>query len=419
MESIEETTLLPADESVSTDERWISSEAGDGTDESRFSGDGGDLSYASRRQTPPSTMSWLSKEEALCLAATMSQPWIPRDDELLLADAEASRNWISINLLTVPRANGMLPTIKNTDPLHTLTWPSDLRYSSTWRTLRNRWDIRSLEAISPSNIRSWQIIDDLEYGLFPTRKVSYGKIQLNSMPPDDGHEWRISAMIDTSTNTFYTLPEPPHSDSLYHVTLSGEIIRFATWEIIFYLLKPFLEEEICNMVTQAHEDLMLFEATPEYYKQVGICRSARTRIEDYYPQIATSYHGSMYYDRRIDSFLECDDWISNLCEYQRIHLAAVELAARFDNRICNVRYDNGKFMEWTRRTFDEIMMTIKASLSNSANVYCDDWSNILLSFGEGFMKIFGHDGRVTRPRRLREGHFGTRPSTTYDEDLFL
>jgi hypothetical protein len=127
----------------------------------------------------------------------------------------------------------------------------------------------------------------------------------------------------------------------------------------------------------------------------------------------------MYYDRRIDSFLECDDWFSNLCEYQRIHLAAVELAACFDNGICNVRYDNGKFMEWTRRTFNEIMMTIKASLSNSANVYCDDWSNILLSFGEGFMKIFGHDGRVTHPRRLREGHFGTCPLTRYDEDLFL
>jgi hypothetical protein len=239
------------------------------------------------------------------------------------------------------------------------------------------------------------------------------------MPPDDGHEWLLSAMLDTSTDTFYSLPEPPHSDRLYHVTLNGEIIPFATWEIIFYLLKPFLEEEICNMVTQAHEDLMLFEANPEYYTQLGISRKERTRIEDYYPQVATSYHGSMYYDRRIDSFLDVDEWIPNLCEYQRIHLAAVELAARFDGGICNAPYDNGKFMEWTRRTFDKIMMMLKSSEADFANVYCDDWSNILLTFGEGFMKIFGQDGRVTLPRRRREGHIGTHPSTRYDEELFL
>jgi hypothetical protein len=154
---------------------------------------------------------------------------------------------------------------------------------------------------------------------------------------------------------------------------------------------------------------MLFEATPEYYTQLGISRREKARIEDYYPQAATSYHGSMYYDRRIDSFFDVDELISNLCEYQRIHLAAVELAARFDGGICNAPYDNSKFMEWTRRTFDEIMMMIKSSESNFANVYCDDWSNIILTFGEGFMKIFGHDGRATRPRRRREGHFGTCP----------
>jgi hypothetical protein len=379
------------------------------TDESFFSVYGGEPPHAGTRQTSPSTMCCFTKEEALGFAATLSQPWIPGEDELLLADAQASRNWISINLLTVPRENGMLPTIENRDDLQTLTLPSDLRYSSTWRTLRNRWDIRSLETISPSNIGSWQIIEDLEYGLFPTRKVCYGKIQLHSMPRDDGHDWRLSAMIDTSTDTFYALPEPPHSDSLYHVSLNGKIIPFATWEIIFYLLKPFLEEEICNMVKQAHEDLMLFEATPEYYTQLGISRREKARIEDYYPQVATSYHGSMYYDRRIDSFLELDEWISNLCEYQRIHLAAVELAARFDGGRFKGRYDKGKFMELTRRTFDEIMMIIKSSAYNDANIYCNDWSNILFTFGEGFMQIFGVDGRVTHSRRRREGHFGTRP----------
>jgi hypothetical protein len=54
------------------------------------------------------------------------------------------------------------------------------------------------------------------------------------------------------------------------VSLNGEIIPFATWEIIFYLVKPLHEEEICNMVKQAHKDLMFFEATPEYYTQLGI-----------------------------------------------------------------------------------------------------------------------------------------------------
>jgi hypothetical protein len=61
------------------------------------------------------------------------------------------------------------------------------------------------------------------------------------------------------------------------------------------------------------------------------------------------------------------------------------------------------------------MMIIKSSAYNDANIYCNDWSNILFTFGEWFMQIFGVDGRVTHSCRQREGHFGTCPLTRYDQ----
>jgi hypothetical protein len=309
------------------------------------------------------------------------EPWIFSTSKSL------SRNDVS-NMPLHP--NGMLPTAPLPITSNHIVAP------------RNGWDIRSLDTIKRSDMVYWRVDDYLDYGLFPTRNVLYGKVQLKSYPIDESEIcfcWHRS-MLDKSTDTFYMIPEPPNGDFKYHVTTLGSYIFYITWDISFYMLKPFIEEELCNMIDAALDDMNLVREYPEYYNEWNRTKSLKQckTMKDYFRTVkkALAYNGTLEYDGRIDDYIDENEYYFSLNEYERLHDAVLKLASTCDCHLMQrdehnrVNYDVLLYSKWTQRTFDEILTIIKSFKCRNHTLCAEDWSHILLSFGEGLMKIFGN-----------------------------
>jgi hypothetical protein len=72
-------------------------------------------------------------------------------------------------------------------------------------------------------------------------------------------------MKDESTDKHYLLPEPLYGDFEYHKSSRGWCIWYYTWDLLFYMLKPFIEEEVCNIINAAMDDMKLLSHYPAYY----------------------------------------------------------------------------------------------------------------------------------------------------------
>jgi hypothetical protein len=253
------------------------------------------------------------------------------------------------------RTNGMMPSLNSHS--RSLVWPTDLCSSTTWCTLSNMWDIRALKVLSFTSIHSWERDERLNYGMFLTRRVYYGQIKVDRKDDILLRCQPIPAMLDTSTNTLYKLPEPPQYAQYSHLTRGGEYIHSPAWEIMYYLLKPFVEEEICNMVRATHEDLRLLEDYPDYYSHCyNVKHHTKRKREHYYPMHAKAYNGQMYYDERIDNLTpgdDSDDANASFLEYQRIHFAVAELAGAHDYYLSHSHdFDYDVFQLFSRRMFN-------------------------------------------------------------------
>jgi hypothetical protein len=313
--------------------------------------------------------------------------WSLSPDPWMVCSSKAlSRNDFSNNPL---RPNGMLPT------------SSTMGIMKRNHLVRNGWDIRSLETIDPSDMIEWRLDEWLDYGLFPTRKVFYGKVQLKKYPADDDCVWWVRSMLDKSTDTYYIIPEPPYGEFQYHVTVSGCCIFYITWDISFYLLKPFIEEEVCNIIEAALDDMKVVNDYPQYYNDWNTNKSLKRRktIKDYFLMIkkAFAYNGTEEYDGRIDDYIDEVDYYDILFEYRNIHFAVMQLASASDAHLVkcdqnySYEYNVHVFEEWTKRTFEEVLTIIKSIKHRNVSLSTDDWSHILFSFGEGFMKIYGNN----------------------------
>jgi CRISPR/Cas system CMR-associated protein Cmr5 small subunit len=314
---------------------------------------------------------------------------------------ECTENFLSRDDVTDSplRPNGMLPTL----PL------SNERFIARYR-LRNNWDIRGFEALDSSNI-TWTLFTEFcQYHLFPSRRVQYGFVQVKKHPFDEEKTWWCRAMKDESTDKHYLLPEPPYGDFEYHKSSRGWCIWYYTWDLLFYMLKPFIEEEVCNIIDAAMDDMKLLSDYPAYHIELEgkSLRKRKKTLEDYPPFVkrkntivkkrGLAYNGFVEYDARIDDFIDEADYLSILSEYQQIHLVVLEYAAECDIYLIErdsdneiFHFDTEHFGVWTRRTFDEILMIIKSVKFHSILFSVDDWCHMMLSFGEGFMNVFANE----------------------------
>jgi hypothetical protein len=75
----------------------------------------------------------------------------------------------------------------------------------------------------------------------------------------------------------------------------------------------------------------------------------------------------------------------------------MKLASAWDDHLVkcdqnySYEYNVHVFEEWTKRTFEEVLTIIKSIKHRNISLSTDDWSHILFSFGEGFMKIYGNN----------------------------
>ena len=271
----------------------------------------------------------------------------------------------------------------------------------------------------------------MDYGVFPDRKILYGLVGLKDDPFVEGNEgfWWSRSLLDNCTDTYYRMPETPYGIFGYHVTLTNCKICYHTWDTSFYVLKPFIDEEVDNVIDAANYEMQFITAYPEYREDALTtqrCKACNT-IEDYFPirKKALSYNMIVEYDRRIDNYIDDNEYESLLLEYQKIHLYILKLAFPFDDRLIefdDVTYylgrQNVKFDKWTRTTLDKILTIIKSMKYKNHSLDYEEWSHILLSFGEGFMEIFGNyeywadkheellDGHKPEVR-TKEGHYGS------------
>jgi hypothetical protein len=190
---------------------------------------------------------------------------------------ECTENFLSCDDVTnMPlQDNGMLPTMTVMDPrftpksapdgmLLTLPLSNDERFKSRY-CLRNTWDIRSFEALDSSNI-TWTFFnfEFCQYNLFPSCRDIYGFVKLKKHPFDEEKTWWCRAMHDESTNKYYLLPEPPYGNFEFHMSSRGWCIWYFTWDLLFYMLKPFIDEEVCNNIHAAMDDMKLVSDYPDY-----------------------------------------------------------------------------------------------------------------------------------------------------------
>jgi hypothetical protein len=157
-------------------------------------------------------------------------------------------------------------------------------------------------------------------------------------------------------------------------------------------------------------------------------------LEDYFPIVkkkssivkkkGLAYDGFVEYDALIDDFIEEEDYLSMLSEYERIHLVVLVDAVEFDPHLIErdryddiIHFDREKFAVWTRCTFDEILMIVKSVKFNRKTFCVDNWCHMMLTFGKGFINIFGNEEYLSRfPEQVETM---THSGTIYDHEDFF
>jgi hypothetical protein len=137
------------------------------------------------------------------------------------------------------RPNGMKPTRApwNRDPNSTFT-------------LKNEWDFDAFELHDESRppILHLHTYGDLELG-FGYDDDNIYPLMANKLTYADGTMRR--AILDIRTTKMYLLPDPPNPTfdrAHLYTTPHGNKIPRDLWELMFYTIKPFIDEEVCNAV---------------------------------------------------------------------------------------------------------------------------------------------------------------------------
>ena len=150
------------------------------------------------------------------------------------------------------RPNGMLPS--------QAAWEPD---DATQATLKNQWD-KSIFPGFPSSTLYFGMTDEPDIDLM-----------MRNNPGGDAHYGTVSYSDGTNIvehrfmwqdHRFYILPDPPlkcFNPSAHYKTKNGCRIPCKVWQVSFYVLKPFVVEELCNEVQSGcvNHNAMLKEFT--------------------------------------------------------------------------------------------------------------------------------------------------------------
>ena len=232
--------------------------------------------------------------------------------------------------ITSVRPTGMKPTREkwNRDP-------------NSYATLKNQWDFRAFELHDSAkrpmlHMHTYDPKFNLGLGYSDNNEHSLvaGKVEYF-----DGTSRR--ALYEFATMKTFLLPDPPNPTfdrAHLYTTPQGQKIPRDLWEIMFYTLKPFVDEEVCNHVKSKKIVInVLFE-----------------ELELIYGCILHVYTGK---------------WSPR-------------------------RLSNDEESQWTDVMTDTLISMIQIIVNRHGNftkLKESDWRHIMMTFGDSFMRLFGHD----------------------------
>jgi hypothetical protein len=209
-------------------------------------------------------------------------------------------------------------------------------------TLKNEWDFRGFEILDESR-------DDFTFDILNNLNLGIGCADENKYPVEtthlrfmDGCERR--AVLEHPTLKMYLLPDPPNSTfDRRHIyrTPGGHRVPRDLWEIMFYNIKPFVDEEVCNAVK--------------------------------------------------NNTLEHNNYNVLLREFDLIHWAVLHLYTETWRPRLLTRAEK---IEWSR-TMRECLISLMKPIYKRKGDFLQldecDWSHIMMCFGDSFMQLFGSD----------------------------
>jgi hypothetical protein len=132
--------------------------------------------------------------------------------------------------VNIPKRNGMMPTRDR--------W---IQASNTEPYAKNAWDLRCLRKVQKTECLDVHLDCNVNWGI--RKNTVYGSITLL-----DGEKKRV-AFAD---GELYVLPDPPFASwnpfDFHFSPVTRQRISRNLWDISFYMLKPFIDQEVCNCV---------------------------------------------------------------------------------------------------------------------------------------------------------------------------
>jgi hypothetical protein len=132
--------------------------------------------------------------------------------------------------VTIPKRNGMMPTRDR--------W---IQTSNTEPYAKNAWDLRCLRKVQKTECLDVHLDCNVNWGI--RKNTVYGSITFL-----DGEKKRV-AFAD---GELYVLPDPPFASwnpfDFHFSPVTRQRISRNLWDISFYMLKPFIDQEVCNCV---------------------------------------------------------------------------------------------------------------------------------------------------------------------------
>jgi hypothetical protein len=222
------------------------------------------------------------------------------------------------------------------------------------RILKNRWDFETFETLKH---------DDLE--LIVEEKFDFSvddDCQLYAYVILTNGQRRRAAMKGGVT---YLLPDPPNASWDRDVRY-GDISR-ELWEISFYVLKPFICQQVCPIIASLADkrDLDRFmRLSPELFHE----------FEFVYWVVLAAYTGKCYRDT------------VNSCR------------------------QNASYYLSIGRALYNVLMVITMELAEGRDLEEEHWARILTIFGQGFLQVFQAYPAVFQPATnfLYSGYIATR-----------